>query len=134
MISTSGSQLLPVEAVRELREHLLPMTTVLTPNVPEAILLLSSAGKEVPDPQNIDDLLEIARAVQTLGPKYVLVKGGHLPFKSDGTVARKPEDRELMIDIMFGESKVTKIETAYQNSTNTHGTGCSLACNLSLLP
>ena len=110
------------------------MTTVLTPNVPEAILLLSSAGKEVPDPQNIDDLLEIARAVQTLGPKYVLVKGGHLPFKSDGTVASKPEDRELMIDIMFGESKVTKIETAYQNSTNTHGTGCSLACNLSLLP
>jgi hydroxymethylpyrimidine kinase/phosphomethylpyrimidine kinase len=131
MVSTSGSQLLPLEAVRELREHLLPMTTVLTPNVPEARLLLSNAGKAVPEPQNINDLQEIARAVQSLGPKHVLVKGGHLPFKRDGTVASRPEDRELMVDILFGEGKVTKIETTYQNSKNTHGTGCSLACKLS---
>ena len=134
MVSTSGSQLLPPEAVRDLREHLLPIATILTPNVPEAKLLLSSAGKAVPDPQNIDGLLEIARAVQALGPKYVLVKGGHLPLKRDGTMASKPEDRELLVDVMFGEGKVTKIEIAYQNSKNTHGTGCSLACKFSLHP
>lgn len=132
MVSTSGSQLLPEEAVRELRELLLPLTTVLTPNVPEARLLLSSAGKAATDLQNIEDLVDIAKAVQSLGPKYVLVKGGHLPFKKDGTVASKPEDRDLMVDILYGEGRVTRIETAYQNSKNTHGTGCSLACKLSL--
>lgn len=133
MVSTSGSKLLPEEAVRDLRERLLPMTTVLTPNVPEAKLLLSSAGKAVADPKNIDDLVEIAKAVQALGPKYALVKGGHLPFKKDGTVAERPEDRDLIIDVLYGEGTVTRVETAYLDSKNTHGTGCSLACEFSRL-
>jgi hydroxymethylpyrimidine kinase/phosphomethylpyrimidine kinase len=128
MVSTSGSQLLPQEAIRELRALLLPLTTVLTPNVPEAELLLSSTGKAATDLQNVEDLVDLAKAVQSLGPKYVLVKGGHLPFKKDGTVANNPEDRDLMVDILYGEGRVTRIETAYQNSKNTHGTGCSLAC------
>jgi hydroxymethylpyrimidine kinase/phosphomethylpyrimidine kinase len=133
MVSTSGSELLPQEAIRELREHLLPMTTVLTPNVPEAKLLLSNAGRPVPDPENTDDLVDIAKAVQSLGPKYVLVKGGHLPFMKDGTVAARAEDRVLMVDVLYGEGRVTRFETAYQDSKNTHGTGCSLACEFSLL-
>lgn len=128
MVSTSGSQLLPQEAIRELREHLLPMTTVLTPNVPEAKMLLCSAGRPVPDPENINDLVAIAKAVQALGPKYVLVKGGHLPFMRDGSVASKAEDRELMVDVLYGEGRVTRFETGFQDSKNTHGTGCSLAC------
>jgi hydroxymethylpyrimidine kinase/phosphomethylpyrimidine kinase len=128
MVSTSGSQLLPREAIRELRELLLPQATVLTPNVPEARLLLSSAGKPVHDPQNVDDMIDLAKAVQSLGPKFVLVKGGHLPFKKDGTVAATEAERELMIDILYGEGQVTKIEAKYQLSRNTHGTGCSLAC------
>lgn len=131
MVSTSGSQLLPREAVRELRELLLPHATVLTPNVPEAKLLLSDAGKPVPDPQNVDDLIDLAKAVQALGPKFVLVKGGHLPFKKDGTIASIDAERVLMIDILYGDGQVTKIETKYQKSKNTHGTGCSLACKCS---
>ncbi|TVY93762.1 putative hydroxymethylpyrimidine/phosphomethylpyrimidine kinase [Lachnellula willkommii] len=127
MVSTSGSQLLPQKAVRELRTLLLPHTTILTPNVPEAKLLLSDAGKPAEDPKNVDDLIEIAKSVQSLGPKYVLVKGGHLPFKKDGTVAKTDEERELMIDILYGEGEVIRIETAYQKSKNTHGTGCSMA-------
>lgn len=132
MVSTSGSQLLPREAIGEMLEHLLPMTTVLTPNVPEAKLLLSSAGRPVQDPENVDDLVDMAKAVQALGPKYVLVKGGHLPFMKDGKVAARAEDRELMVDVLYGEGRVTKFETAYQDSKNTHGTGCSLACEFSL--
>lgn len=128
MVATSGSQLLAQEAVRELREHLLPLTTILTPNVPEAKLLLSDAGKNTGDPENVDDLISIAKSVQSLGPKYVLVKGGHLPFKKDGTVAKIEEEKALMVDILFGDGEVTKIETVYQKSKNTHGTGCSLAC------
>lgn len=128
MVSTSGSQLLPQEAARELREFLLPLATVLTPNVPEAKLLLSNAGSPVQDPQNVDDLVNLAKSVQSLGPKYVLVKGGHLPFKKDGTIANTDAEKELMIDVLFGEGSVTRIETKYQKSKNTHGTGCSLAC------
>ena len=128
MASTSGSRLLPKDAVRELREHLLPFTTVLTPNVPEAELLLADAGLPANDLQNVDDLISIAKAVQSLGPKYVLVKGGHLPFKKDGTVAETESQKELMVDILYGEGEVTRIETTYHKSKNTHGTGCSLAC------
>ena len=134
MVSTSGSQLLPQEAVRELRELLLPHATVLTPNVPEAKLLLSNAGKPVQNPQNIDDLINLAKSVQSLGPKYVLVKGGHLPFKQDGTIASTDAEKELVIDILFGEGKVARIDSRYQKSKNTHGTGCSLACKYTTLP
>jgi hydroxymethylpyrimidine kinase/phosphomethylpyrimidine kinase len=134
MVSTSGSQLLHQEAVRELRELLLPHATVLTPNVPEAKLLLSNAGTHFNDPQNVDDLVDLAKAVQSLGPKFVLVKGGHLPFKKDGTIASTDAERELMVDILYGEGQVTKIETKYQKSKNTHGTGCSLACKCGPFP
>lgn len=128
MVSTSGSQLLPSAAIRQLRELLFPYTTVLTPNVPEAQLLLSDAGKSVEEPKNLDDLKEIAKAVQSLGPRYVLVKGGHLPLQKDGTVATKEEEKELMVDILYGEGVITEIRTRYQKSRNTHGTGCSMAC------
>lgn len=128
MVSTSGSQLLPSSAIRELRELLLPHTTVLTPNVPEAKLLLSDAGTVVEEPRNLDDLKKIAKEVQSLGPRYVLVKGGHLPLQKDGTVATREEEKELMVDILYGEGVVTEIRTRYQRSRNTHGTGCSMAC------
>jgi len=127
MVSTSGHQLLPAQAVRDLREKLLPIATIITPNVPEAMLLLSDSGKPVADAKNVGDLIEIAKAVQALGPKYVLVKGGHLPFKKDGTVAETAAEKELMVDILYGDGTVTKMETLYQPSKNTHGTGCSLA-------
>lgn len=127
-MSTSGSQLLPSTAICRLRELLLPHTTILTPNVPEAKLLLSDAGKFVEEPKNLDDLKKIAKEVQSLGPTYVLVKGGHLPLQKDGTVATKEEEKEFMVDILYGEGVITEIKTRYQKSRNTHGTGCSLAC------
>lgn len=128
MVSTSGSQLLAQESVKELCESLLPLTTVLTPNVPEAKLILWTAGKDVPEPQNVEGMIEIAKALQSLGPRYVLVKGGHLPLTPDGSVAQKEEDKAIVVDVLYGDGTVTKIETVYQNSKNTHGTGCSLAC------
>lgn len=132
-MSTTGAQLLPQSAVLELCNHLLPITTILTPNVPEAKLLLSNAGQEVKDPVSVDDLVNIAKDIQALGPKYVLVKGGHVPFKRDGTVALVEAEKTLMVDVLYGNDSVLLIESAYQNSENTHGTGCSLACK-SLYP
>jgi hydroxymethylpyrimidine kinase/phosphomethylpyrimidine kinase len=128
MVSTSGFQLLPKEAVRELREHLIPRATVLTPNIPEAMLLLSDAGLPVEAPRNVKDLILIAKAVQSLGPKFVLLKGGHLALNKNGDVAETAAERVLMVDILYGNGITTQIETNYQTSKNTHGTGCSLAC------
>lgn len=105
MVSTSGAQLLPQEAIRELQKHLLNQTTVLTPNVPEAELLLLEAGISFKRPQNVEDLIDVAKAVQSLGPRYVLLKGGHLPLKRDGTVATINEEKELIINILYGDGE-----------------------------
>ncbi|KAI0901791.1 Phosphomethylpyrimidine kinase-domain-containing protein [Annulohypoxylon nitens] len=127
MVATTGAQLLPSKAVNELRTLLLPRTYILTPNIPEAQLLLSDGGKEIIDIRHVEDLEVIARKILELGPKWVLIKGGHIPFKKDGSVAATPEERELVVDLLFGEGKATRIESPYIESKNTHGTGCSLA-------
>jgi len=135
MVSTSGAQLLPDEAVCNLRTRLLPLTTILTPNVPEAKLLLQNAGLEAPEIKSIHDIVNIARLLQSLGPRFVLVKGGHLPLTKDGHVSRRDADRHTVVDVLYsgdgqhGERPIL-YETDYQSSRNTHGTGCSLACKL----
>lgn len=79
-------------------------------------------------PQDVDDLISVAKAVQSLGPKYVLLKGGHLPLDRHGNRAKTIAERAFMVDILYGQEEVTRIESTYQSSKNTHGTGCSLAC------
>ena len=130
MVSTSGAELLPKEAVSVLRTVILPLTRVLTPNIPEAKLLLSDAGVEVPEINSVANMETIARLVQSLGPEWVLVKGGHVPFKADLTVAKDHEEMEVVVDVLCGDDGVYPIRSVYQTSRNTHGTGCSLACNL----
>lgn len=128
MVSTSGSHLLPPDAIKIMREELLPLATILTPNVPEAMLLLADAGIEADAPESVDDLVNIAKIVQSLGPKFVLLKGGHLPLQRNGSVASVESEKEIVVDVLYGDGKHIRIESAYQNSKNTHGTGCSLAC------
>ncbi|KAI1375948.1 Phosphomethylpyrimidine kinase-domain-containing protein [Hypoxylon crocopeplum] len=127
MVATTGAQLLPSQAVNELRTLLLPQAFILTPNIPEAKLLLSDSGSQTIEIRNADDLEVIARKVLELGPKWVLIKGGHVPFKKDGSVATTPEEREIVVNLLLGEGHATRIESPYIDSKNTHGTGCSLA-------
>jgi hydroxymethylpyrimidine kinase/phosphomethylpyrimidine kinase len=134
MVSTSGSQLLPEEAISTLIKELLPLTTVLTPNLPEARLLLKTANVSCKDPENVDDIVSIAKEIQKLGPRYVLVKGGHLPLTKGGLVSKDEANRDVVLNVLYGEGEVTMMETAYQKSRNTHGTGCSLACKSCILP
>ena len=128
MVATSGAQLLPREAVRSLREELIPLTTILTPNIPEAKLLLQDAGQDVKDPENLKDIVELAKRVQALGAKYVLVKGGHVPLTKDGKNSKDNAEFHLVVDVLFDGKQATVMETDYLKSRNTHGTGCSLAC------
>ncbi|KAI9729714.1 MAG: hypothetical protein M1834_006665 [Cirrosporium novae-zelandiae] len=127
MVSTSGSQLLPPDAVRNLRENLIPLTTILTPNIPEAKLLLSDAGKTPTEPGTLEDVISLARSLHTLGSKYILLKGGHLPLTKDHHISTDDAEKEAVIDILFDGTNVTLIETPYLKARNTHGTGCSLA-------
>ncbi len=96
--------------------------------MPEAKLLLSRSGKESIDVHCVDDLEILARRIRELGPKWVLIKGGHVPFKRDGTIAKSAEEKEIVVNVLIGPSgEAIKMECAYQDSRNTHGTGCSLA-------
>ncbi|KXH28904.1 phosphomethylpyrimidine kinase [Colletotrichum simmondsii] len=127
MIATSGAELLPREAVAALLEGLFKLTTVLTPNIPEAKLILEDSGHAPVEVESVGDLEAMAKAVQALGPEWVLVKGGHAAFKADLTVAKSEEDKAIVVDVLYGHGEFWHVQSPYQSSTNTHGTGCSLA-------
>ncbi|KAL4785146.1 Phosphomethylpyrimidine kinase-domain-containing protein [Aspergillus varians] len=127
MISTSGSQLLPEAAVQGLRTKLLPLTTILTPNIPEAKLLLKDSGLEVSDPEDLQGMINLTKQIAALGPKAVLLKGGHLPLTKDHKTARSSDEASRVIDILYDGEDITLFETGFLVSKNTHGTGCSLA-------
>jgi len=128
MVATSGAQLLPENAVETMCHELLPATFILTPNIPEANLILKTAGKPASEPHDLEGLKQLASTIQQLGPRYVLLKGGHIPLTSNHQVAKADEDKQLVVNVLHGEGITEVFESKYQRSQNTHGTGCSLAC------
>lgn len=131
MISTSGATLLPNSAVKTLLTSLLPQTTILTPNIPEAILLLckSDTWQNPREPQSVQDLEVLGKEILQLGPKWVLIKGGHLPLTKDLQVSEGV--KEYIVDVLVGPEGVERIVSPWIDSHHTHGTGCSLACKCS---
>ena len=128
MVSTSGARLLWEDAVGILRQRLLPMATLVTPNIEEALLLLRDAGAgSVQRPRDLEALKDLARQVGTLGPRAVLLKGGHCPLSRDYRAIEGV--REIVVDVLYNVSSkdYVLIETPWFESRNTHGTGCSLA-------
>ncbi|WP_439534268.1 bifunctional hydroxymethylpyrimidine kinase/phosphomethylpyrimidine kinase [Polymorphobacter sp.] len=113
MVSTSGSRLLADDAVAALRERLLPLATVVTPNVPELIEL---TGLEVDDAA---DMLLAARELLEAGPMAVLAKGGHL-------------DGERLTDWLVWKGGQRAFAESRIDSRDTHGTGCTLASALAV--
>lgn len=140
MVATTGAVLLPESAVKTLCDELLRRTYILTPNIPEANLILREAGEQAIVIQDLSGFKKLASALQALGPKFVLLKGGHLPLTSDYKVAQSHEDKKIVVNVLLGSDRQTGqqvlevIESPYQSSRNTHGTGDSLAsaisCNL----
>lgn len=105
MISESGAELLAADARAALAARLLPRATVITPNLPEAGALLAAAG--VPAPPGIEAL---ARALHGLGPRVVVVTGGH---------------REEATDVFFDGSELVAIPGDRQPAGAAHGSGCT---------
>jgi len=111
MVAKGGAPLLEPHAMQALKARLILRATVITPNLPEAEQL---TGIEV---RETEDMEHAAAMLLTLGPQAVLLKGGHL----EGDVLR---------DVLADESGIHVFETPRLETTNTHGTGCTLASAL----
>lgn len=107
MVAKSGDPLLKEEAQKALREDLIPLAFVVTPNLPEASVL---AGFKV---KNLDTMKEAARKIYDLGAKNVLIKGGHL----EGDI----------LDLLFDGKTFYEYPAPRIPTKNTHGTGCTFA-------
>ena len=106
MIAKSGAKLLRDDAIEVLVKALLPNATIVTPNAPEATVL---SGLEV---ENLETAKEAAKKIAAMGPRGVVVKGGHIPSK--GKVA----------DVLYVDGKYHVFEADELPSKTTHGTGC----------
>ncbi len=106
-VSKNQDVLLTQDSIDSLVSRLIPLATVITPNLQEAALL---TGMEVID---VAGMREAAKALHALGPAWVLVKGGHLDV--DAT------------DVLYDGETFLEVTSERIDSQNTHGTGCTLS-------
>jgi len=115
MVATSGDRLIGEAAVDAVRTDLLPVSDLITPNVPEAAALLDVAPATA-----VDELPGQATALLALGPRAVLLKGGHL-------------GGDESVDVLATADGVTVTRRPRVATTSTHGTGCTLSSALAAL-
>lgn len=115
MVATSGSRLLAEDAVAPMRD-LLPVASVITPNLPEAAVLLGTEPA-----RDLTGMRAQAAALRDLGARAVLLKGGHLAGTPDAVDLWLDEDGERLL-------RQPRVPTR-----NTHGTGCSLSSAIAAL-
>ncbi|MBI0534043.1 bifunctional hydroxymethylpyrimidine kinase/phosphomethylpyrimidine kinase [Roseomonas sp. KE2513] len=108
MVAKGGARLLDPAAVETLKRRLMPLATVLTPNLPEAEVL---SGMEIRD---VGTMHHAAEVLMTLGVPAVLLKGGHL-------------EGPVVTDVLATEEGVEVFESPRIETRHTHGTGCTLA-------
>ena len=107
MISTSGSKLLSDEAIDVLKNKLIKIATIITPNIPEAEVLSGMTIKTQ------EDMLDSAKKISKMLDGAVLIKGGHLVNDA--------------IDLLYRDGEYRWFTSERINNNNTHGTGCTLS-------
>ncbi len=123
MVAESGARLLDRDAVRALVERLLPRATVVTPNLPEARVLVGAAvrtdevarDRAEAEPQETEEAEALARAIHGLGPHAVVVTGGH---------------RDRAVDLLFDGTSTIEIAGPRHADGAAHGSGCTHASAL----
>ncbi len=119
MVAKSGDHLLARSAVAMLREALLPVSFMITPNLPEAGVLLESRA-----PETRREMFRSAERLRELLPtsseRWVLLKGGHLPGSE-------------LVDLLFDGDRMIELPARRIESKNTHGTGCTLSSAIAAL-
>jgi hydroxymethylpyrimidine/phosphomethylpyrimidine kinase len=119
MVAKSGSSLLAPSAIATLREALFPLAFIITPNLPEAAILLSRRAAE-----SVHEMYRMAEALResmpVTNPRWVLLKGGHLPGND-------------IVDLLFDGDRMIELPAQRIASKNTHGTGCTLSSAIAAL-
>lgn len=113
MVAKGGHPLLQQSAVAAVKQYLLPLALVVTPNIPEADIL---SGMTINSP---DAARDAARAIAELGPRYIIIKGGHLA--GDAT------------DLVYDGDAFTEFSAERIETPNTHGTGCTYSAAIAAL-
>jgi hydroxymethylpyrimidine kinase/phosphomethylpyrimidine kinase/thiamine-phosphate diphosphorylase len=113
MIAASGDSLVGADALRALLELLVPRATLLTPNLPEAELMLGLAAGSI---ATVDDMRDAALRLHALGCGAVLVKGGHLS-----------DDDACATDVLYDGRSTRLLRALRVQTSNSHGTGCTLS-------
>ena len=106
MIGKIGTALLQENAMEAMRNELLPLATIITPNMPEASYLLNNM-----ELNSVEDLKEAAKGIHALGPKYVLVKGGRLAGPA--------------VDVLYDGEQFYLLEAPRIDTIHTNGAGCT---------
>jgi hydroxymethylpyrimidine/phosphomethylpyrimidine kinase len=122
MISKSGFSLLKPESKTALIKKLIPLASLITPNVPEAEEILKEVNSCITEIKTVEDMEKAAKEIYKLGCKNVLLKGGHIEGDA--------------IDVLYDGSEFMHFYSERIHTKNTHGTGCtlssSIAANLAL--
>ncbi|WP_461204935.1 bifunctional hydroxymethylpyrimidine kinase/phosphomethylpyrimidine kinase [Clostridium sp. DL1XJH146] len=116
MISKSGFSLLKPESKDALIKRLLPLAYVITPNTPEAEEIISEKLGEKFEINTVEDMEKAAVEIFELGPKNILIKGGHIEGDA--------------IDVLYDGKKFTHFTSKRIPTKNTHGTGCTLSSSI----
>ncbi|UUX52253.1 bifunctional hydroxymethylpyrimidine kinase/phosphomethylpyrimidine kinase [Nisaea acidiphila] len=109
MVAKGGHPLLESQALEAMKRKMVARATILTPNIPEAALLTASEIK------SRDDMLRAGETLLRLGPKHVLMKGGHM------------EGDELIDILISADSEPVEFRGERIDTAHTHGTGCTTA-------
>lgn len=110
MVAATGAHLLQEEAVDAMRDLMLPVATVLTPNIPEAEVLVDG------DIGTVQAMADAGNAMREMGADAVVVKGGHLDRQDGG-----------LVDVLVDAKGVHEFRSMRIDSPNNHGTGCTFA-------
>jgi len=113
--SHKGERLLSLEGVNKFRYDLIPLSCLVTPNIPEAEVLSDRMIN------NLSDIKEAARAIHGQGAENVLIKGGHIVSQVDGR--DDASDREV-VDVFYDGKSFQDFRDERLNTGNVHGTGC----------
>lgn len=121
MVATSGDPLLQPEAIGTLRDELIPYARVITPNLPEAALLL---GAEITQPDQLPDAARALSARYSGAKVSVMLKAGHFALGDGGS-----QTGGNLTDVFYNaeNGRITTLSSPLISTHNTHGTGCTLS-------